>query len=112
VEIDGNDPPVGCVLVRAEEQRGSLVPDGPVLSIVDRHQRPDRGVNLRRVGTAEIGVVQAVLVFGTLEHRDEQIAAVLGHIAVDHPAREIVPLVDEPVLRLGRPDPVVVESMS
>ena len=62
-------------------------------------------------GLPEVGVVEPVLVVGALEHQDEQVAAVLGHRAVDDPLGQILPLVDEHVLRLRRADAVVVERV-
>ena len=62
-------------------------------------------------GFAEVGVVEPVLVVGPLEHQDEEVAAVLGHAAVDDPLRQVLALVDEHVLRLRRADAVVVERV-
>ena len=87
------------------------VPNGRYSASPDSSSGRTGAVTRGAIGVAEVRVIEAVLVVGALEHQDEQVAAVLGHDAVDDPFRQVLARVDQHVLRLRRADAVVIERV-
>ena len=68
--------------------------------------------DMRRGRIAEIRKVQPVAVGGPFVERDQQVPAIIADCSLTNQVGQVLPLEDQPVVRLRRADPVVVERMT
>ena len=103
-DVDRDDAMARRFQIRAEPEHRPVVVDEGVIR-VEIHQQLDD----RRVGLLQVLVEDAVFGIGALRGRDDEIMAVIGHGPVEIPILVIGPMINEFVLGLRRPEPMIIE---
>ena len=110
-QVDRNHFSIRCVAIGAQVQHRTDITERGVFDVVFISHRLDRRANVGAPGIPQIRVVEPVLGPGRLRNTNQKVAAIFADPPADERRGHILSLVNQPVCRLRRAEPVVKERV-